>query len=72
VSWSLAGVIRAHARADDRPLITCGAETLPRNPSGKLLKRELREQYWRGHDRRINEPTFIRRDPWASASTTSI
>jgi long-chain acyl-CoA synthetase len=30
------------------------AETLPRNPSGKLLKRELREPYWRGRDRRIN------------------
>jgi acyl-CoA synthetase (AMP-forming)/AMP-acid ligase II len=30
------------------------AEALPRNPSGKLLKRELREQYWRGRDRRIN------------------
>jgi acyl-CoA synthetase (AMP-forming)/AMP-acid ligase II len=30
------------------------AETLPRNPSGKLLKRELRERYWRGRDRRIN------------------
>jgi long-chain acyl-CoA synthetase len=29
------------------------AETLPRNPSGKLLMRELREPYWRGHDRRI-------------------
>ena len=29
------------------------AEALPRNPSGKLLKRELREPYWEGHDRRI-------------------
>jgi long-chain acyl-CoA synthetase len=29
------------------------AETLPRNPSGKLLKRELREPYWTGHERRI-------------------
>ena len=29
-------------------------ETLPRNPSGKLLKRELREPYWRGRERRIN------------------
>jgi len=29
-------------------------DTLPRNPSGKLLKRELREQYCRGRDRRIN------------------
>jgi long-chain acyl-CoA synthetase len=30
------------------------AETLPRNPSGKLLKRELREPYWKGHARRIH------------------
>ncbi|HEY3065936.1 MAG TPA: long-chain-fatty-acid--CoA ligase [Methylomirabilota bacterium] len=30
------------------------ATTLPRNPSGKLLKRELREPYWRGRERRIN------------------
>jgi long-chain acyl-CoA synthetase len=28
--------------------------TLPRNPSGKLLKRDLREPYWRGRERRIN------------------
>ncbi len=26
---------------------------LPRNPSGKVLKRELREPYWRGHTRRV-------------------
>jgi long-chain acyl-CoA synthetase len=30
------------------------APALPRNPSGKLLKRELREPYWQGHTRRIN------------------
>ena len=29
-------------------------ETLPRNPSGKLLKRQLREPYWKGHERRIH------------------
>jgi acyl-CoA synthetase (AMP-forming)/AMP-acid ligase II len=29
-------------------------DALPRNPSGKLLKRVLREPYWRGHERRIN------------------
>ena len=29
-------------------------QTLPRNPSGKLLKRELREPYWKGRERRIN------------------
>lgn len=27
---------------------------LPRNPSGKLLKRELRAPYWAQHERRIN------------------
>lgn len=26
---------------------------LPRNPSGKVLKRELREPYWKGHSRRV-------------------
>jgi long-chain acyl-CoA synthetase len=30
------------------------AAALPRTPSGKLLKRELREPYWRGRERRIN------------------
>jgi long-chain acyl-CoA synthetase len=30
------------------------ATTLPRNPSGKLLKRELREPYWRDHARKIH------------------
>jgi len=28
--------------------------TLPRNPSGKVLKRELREPYWVGHQRRVS------------------
>jgi len=27
---------------------------LPRNPSGKILKRELREPYWAGRERRVN------------------
>ena len=30
------------------------AEALPRNPSGKILKTELREPYWKGHARRVN------------------
>jgi long-chain acyl-CoA synthetase len=27
---------------------------LPRNPSGKILRRELREPFWAGRDRRVN------------------
>ncbi|MEU0270556.1 fatty acid--CoA ligase [Streptomyces sp. NPDC006307] len=27
---------------------------VPRNPSGKILRRELRERFWAGHDRQVN------------------
>jgi acyl-coenzyme A synthetase/AMP-(fatty) acid ligase len=27
---------------------------LPRNPSGKILRRELRAPYWEGRERQIN------------------
>ncbi len=29
-------------------------EMIPRNPTGKILKRVLREPYWKGRDRRVN------------------
>jgi long-chain acyl-CoA synthetase len=29
-------------------------EVLPRNPSGKILKKDLSEPYWKGHTRRVN------------------
>jgi long-chain acyl-CoA synthetase len=29
-------------------------DVLPRNPSGKVLKRELREPYWEGQERKVN------------------
>jgi len=29
-------------------------DALPRNPSGKVLKTELRAPYWEGHDRQVN------------------
>lgn len=29
-------------------------ETLPRNPSGKILKKTLREPYWKNRERKIN------------------
>jgi acyl-CoA synthetase (AMP-forming)/AMP-acid ligase II len=29
-------------------------DALPRNPSGKILKKDLREPYWAGRDRRVS------------------
>jgi acyl-CoA synthetase (AMP-forming)/AMP-acid ligase II len=29
-------------------------DELPRNPSGKILKRELRKPYWQGQERQVN------------------
>ncbi|MEW6690019.1 MAG: long-chain-fatty-acid--CoA ligase [Pseudomonadota bacterium] len=29
-------------------------DSIPRNPTGKILKRVLREPYWKGRDRRVN------------------
>lgn len=37
-----------------RPRSVDFMDRLPRNASGKLLKRELREPYWRGRDRKVN------------------
>jgi acyl-CoA synthetase (AMP-forming)/AMP-acid ligase II len=36
-----------------RPRSVDFVPALPRNPSGKVLKRELREKYWAGHRRRV-------------------
>ena len=30
------------------------ASALPRNASGKILKRELRKPYWKGRERQVN------------------
>jgi fatty-acyl-CoA synthase len=37
----------------ERPRSVDFVAVLPRNPSGKVLKRELREPYWKGHKRRV-------------------
>jgi long-chain acyl-CoA synthetase len=44
---------REHLAGFKLPKSVDVAESLPRNPSGKLLKRELREPYWEGIDRRV-------------------
>jgi acyl-CoA synthetase (AMP-forming)/AMP-acid ligase II len=35
------------------PAVAEAAVMLPRNPSGKVLKRELREKFWAGRSRRV-------------------
>ena len=40
-------------RASAVPLSRQLAAALPRNPTGKILKRELREQYWQGEARQV-------------------
>lgn len=37
-----------------RPRSVDFVESIPRNPSGKILKRQLREPYWAGHSRRVS------------------
>ena len=36
-----------------RPRSVDFIEAIPRNASGKVLKRELREPFWEGHERRV-------------------
>ena len=37
-----------------RPRSVDFVSALPRNPSGKVLKKELREPHWKGHTRRVS------------------
>ena len=37
-----------------RPRSVGFTDAIPRNPSGKILKRELREAYWAGRERQVN------------------
>ena len=50
----LIGFTRGRLAAYKCPKSVDLVSELPRNASGKLLKRELRERYWGSHDRRIN------------------
>ncbi len=45
---------RSHLAHYKCPTSVDFVDELPRNAAGKVLKRELREPYWAGHDRRIS------------------
>ena len=45
---------REHLARYKCPTSVDWATALPRNPSGKILKKELREPFWRGRDRRVS------------------
>ncbi len=51
---SLIAFAREHLAGFKCPKSISFVEALPRNPSGKILKRELREPYWAGRERQIN------------------
>jgi acyl-CoA synthetase (AMP-forming)/AMP-acid ligase II len=50
----LIDLCRAQLASYKRPRSVDFIAELPRNPSGKVLKRELREPYWQGHSRRVS------------------
>ena len=45
----LVGLCKDQLAGDERPCSVGFVGALPRNASGKLLKKELREKYWQGH-----------------------
>jgi acyl-CoA synthetase (AMP-forming)/AMP-acid ligase II len=49
IAWARARI--AHFEA---PKSVDFIDLIPRNITGKVLRRELREPYWKGHDRRVN------------------
>ncbi|MFB9313653.1 long-chain-fatty-acid--CoA ligase [Nocardioides plantarum] len=50
----LIGYCREHLAAFKCPRSVDVTGPLPRNPTGKILKRDLRTPYWQGRDRQVN------------------
>ncbi|MFN3836068.1 MAG: long-chain-fatty-acid--CoA ligase, partial [Glycocaulis sp.] len=48
IAWS-----KEHIAAYKAPKSIDFIDALPRNPSGKILRKDLREPYWRGRERRV-------------------
>ena len=45
---------REHLAKFKCPTSVDWVESLPRNPSGKILKKDLRAPFWEGRDRNVN------------------
>ena len=45
---------KANLSSYKKPKSVAFVDELPRNPSGKVLKRVLREEYWGDKDRKVN------------------
>jgi acyl-CoA synthetase (AMP-forming)/AMP-acid ligase II len=50
----LIGLCLQHLARYKRPKSIEFVAALPKTPVGKILRRELREPYWRGHERRVH------------------
>jgi len=46
--------VRPRLAGYKRPRAVDFVDAIPRNPSGKILKTELRERYWQGQGRRVH------------------
>ncbi|MFJ4656881.1 AMP-binding protein [Nocardia sp. NPDC088792] len=53
INWRLAGDELDYVLNDCGPKVLVVGAELPRNPSGKILKRQLRQPYWENRDRQI-------------------
>jgi acyl-CoA synthetase (AMP-forming)/AMP-acid ligase II len=53
-SQSILDFARARIAGYKLPKSVAFTDALPRNASGKILKRELRKPYWEGRDRQVN------------------
>src|ERR1700722_13231383 len=49
IAWARSRIVNFKA-----PKSVDFVDAIPRNLSGKILRRELREPYWKGRDRRVN------------------